>query len=130
MKKVFIAAAVVLVAAVTFLLLSSIGVTDPYVVRQMAVLSAPSDAKIGHTVDTITRTLLVVSRKEVVVISDPGASFKYEVLWIIEHSRKDGSSDPRLYRAEMPKFAVAEHIHPVGSTLPPKIAKFATGGQW
>lgn len=96
----------------------------------MAVVPAPSDAKTGHTVDTATRTLSVVSRQKVVVIADPGASFSHEVLWIVEIPKKDGPNGLMTYQVEMPKFSVAEHIHPLGSDVPPKIAKLASGGQW
>jgi hypothetical protein len=130
MKKALILAVVVVAAGILFLAVKLINVTDPYVVKPVAVLPAPIDAKMGYTVDAATRTLSVVSRKEVVVVSDPGAFFSHEVLWILQVPKKEESRDPVLYRVELPKFADTAHIKLQGSDTPPKIAKFANGDQW
>jgi hypothetical protein len=104
--------------------------TAIYAIKPTVVLQVSSDTAVGHTVDIAKRTLSVVSQREVVVIADPGASFQHEVLWLVEVPRFDGSSDKRLYRFETPKFAVAQHIHPIGAALAPNIAKFASNGDW
>jgi hypothetical protein len=128
-KTLSIAAAAVLLTGA--LVLWKMGAaTAPYAIRPIAVLAVSNDAVVGHTVDLAKRSLSVVSQREVVVVADPGASFQHEVLWLVEVPRSDGSSDKRLYRFETPKFAVAQHIHPIGAALAPNIAKFASNGHW
>lgn len=131
MKKLLIPACLVIVvaidAAVGFLIFQGVTITDPYIIKPTSQLPARGDANVGHTIKTGTHTLSVVSRKNVVVIADPGASFKYEVLWLVKKPREDRSDNPVEYQYALPEYALAEHINPIGSETPPKIQRVAEG---
>ena len=130
MKRAFVILSIVAVAGLIWLAVELDTCTDPYVVKPTVILPAPSDTKIGHSFDATTHTLSVVSRNEVIVVADPGASFSYEVLWLWEVPPKGGSDRLMLYRVQLPEFSDDEHINPLGAKAPPKIAKFASGDKW
>jgi hypothetical protein len=105
-------------------------VTNPYVVEPLSVSPAPNGAKVGHSVDGTTRTLSIVSRNRVVVVADPGASFQYVDVWLVEKPRRDGSNALVELKCQLPAHAVAEHIHPIGSVVSAKIQRAADGAPW
>jgi hypothetical protein len=134
MKKKLIIAGVVLgtalVAAISLAVWKAATITDPYLVKPVTVSPAPEGAKVGHSVNSGTRTLSVISSNRVVVVADPGASFQYEVLWVVEQPRKDGSPALMEYKCQLPQYAAADHINPAGSKLPLKIQKTAGRDRW
>ena len=105
-------------------------ITDPYLVKPLTSSPAPAGASVGHSVGGGSRTLSVVSSNDIVVVADPRVSFKYVVLWLVERPRKSRASTLMEYRCELPKYAAADHINPIGSRIPPKIQQVADGGQW
>jgi hypothetical protein len=121
---------VVIVVGISVLAWKTITITDPYVVKPITSTPAPVGASVGHSIGSATRTLSIVSSNDIVVVADPGASFQYEVLWLVERPRKDGTHTLMEYKCEMPQYAAAGHINPVGSQIPPKIQQVADGGQW
>lgn len=102
----------------------------PYVLEPMKAMPAPHGARVGHMVNTNARTLSVFSSNSVVVVADPGVSFQYEVLWLVEKPRKDKPAGLLEYKFSLPKYAMAEHINALGSKIPPGIQKVADGNQW
>jgi hypothetical protein len=132
-KGLIIAGAVLGVAvagAISVVYWKAVTITDPYVVEPVTASPAPSGGKAGHSVESNTRTLSILSSNSVVVVADPGVAFQYEVLWLVEKPRRDGSHTLMEYRCKMPQYAMAQHINPVGSQIPPKIQKVAEGNQW
>jgi hypothetical protein len=134
MKKplIIISAAVgftVLVAILT-LARKALTITQPYLVKPLTSSPAPSGASIGHSVASGSRTLSVVTSNDVIVVADPGASFKHEVLWLVERPRKDGARTLLEFKCQLPRYAAIGHINPIGSQIPPKIQGVAEGGNW
>jgi hypothetical protein len=105
-------------------------ITDPYLVKPLTSSPAPSGASVGHSVASGSRTLSIVSSDDVAVAADPGASFQYEVVWLVEHPRKDSTHTLMEFKCELPQYAAVDHINPLGSQIPPKIQRAADGGQW
>ena len=105
-------------------------VTDPYVIKPISVVSAQLGAQTGHTVNREENTLSVVSSNHVIVIADPGSSFQYEVLWLIEKSARDKSDKLLLYKYDLPQHAASEHINPLGSKIPTDIQRIADANRW
>ena len=105
-------------------------VTDPYVVTPLASSSAPANASAGHAVASGSRTLTIVSSSDVVVVADPGASFKHEVIWIVEQPRKDGSKTLKEFRCNLPEYAAVDQIKPPDSSIPTEIQQTANGHRW
>lgn len=105
-------------------------VTDPYVVSPLASTPAPAGAKVGHSVSRGSRLLSVVSGSDVVVVADPGASFKHEVIWLVEQPRKKSSHTLREFRCELPQYATLDQIRPLGSAVPTEIQQIADGSRW
>jgi len=134
MKKPLIIASVVLVLAalvgVATLAWKSFAVTDPYLVKPLTSFPAPVGASVGHSVASGSRTLSIVSSNDVVVVADPGASFRYEVVWLVERSRKDGAHTLMEFKCQLPQYAALGPINPLGSQIPPKIQQVADGGRW
>ena len=134
MKKTLVVVALVVgvlcATAILIFFLRAAAFTEPYMIKPMTASPAPNGVKVGHTMNANTRTLSVFSSNAVVVVADPGVSFQYEVLWIVEQQRNDKSDDLLEYRFELPEYAVAEHINPIGSEIPPTILKAANGNQW
>ena len=134
MKKALIIAGAVLGVAVAGAITVGVWkagtITEPYLVKPVKVSPAPNGARVGHSVKNGTRTLSIFSSNLVVVVADPGASFQYEVVWLVEKPRGDGSHTLMEYTCQLPQYAAAEHINAVGSELPPKIQNKAGGGQW
>ena len=133
MKRPFIIAGVMLglvlsvgVAAVAW---KAFTITDPYLVKPLTSSPAPAGASVGHSVSS-TRTLSIVTSNDVVVVADPGASFQYEVVWLVERPRKDGAHTLMEFKCELPQYAAKDHINPLGSQIPPKIQRLADGEQW
>jgi hypothetical protein len=85
---------------------------------------------VGHSVVSGSRTLSIVSSNDVAVVADPGVSFQYEVVWLVEHPRKDSTHTLMEFKCEMPQYAAIDQIKPLGSQIPPKIQRVADGGQW
>ena len=133
-KKPLIITSVVLgfamLVALAALAWKAFTLTDPYLVKPLTSSPAPAGASIGHSCASGSRTLSIVSSNNIVVVADPGASFKYEVLWLVERPRKSGASTLMEYRCDLPQYAAADHINPIGSRIPPKIQQVADGGQW
>ena len=100
-------------------------VTDPFVVEPISVSPAPKGTRVGYVVDAGTRTLSIVSGSRVIVVADPGASFQYVDLWLVEKPRRDGSRNLLEFNYQLPAYSVGEHIHPVGSPIPSKIQRAA-----
>lgn len=98
-------------------------VTDPYVVPPRSSSPAPAGAQAGYAVTG--RTLTVTSARDVVVVADPGESFKYLPLWIIERPGQDGALTTREY--ELSPYTPAEKIHPPGEAAPEEIREAAEG---
>jgi hypothetical protein len=134
MKKSLIIAGVVLglalFASVAVIAWTASTVTDPYLIRPLTSSPAPPGASVGFSVSSSTRTLSIVSSNDVVVAADPGASFRYEVVWLVEHPRKDKTRTLMEFKCELPQYAAVDHIHALGSQIPPKIQQVADGGQW
>ena len=84
----------------------------------------------GYSVKNGTRTLSIVSSNQVVVVADPGASFRYEELWLVETPRKDGSDALMEYTCQLPKYAVLDHINPPTAQPPSKIQRAAEARGW
>src|SRR5689334_13867358 len=105
-------------------------ITDPYLVKPLTSSPAPVGMSEGHSVSSGTRTLSVISSNDVVVVADPGASFQHEVVWLVEHPRKDGTHTLMQFKCELPQYAAVDHINPLGSQIPPRIQRVADGGQW
>jgi hypothetical protein len=125
-----VALGVAIAGGVSVVVWNAISITKPYVVKPMTTLPAPKGAKVGHSIESSTRTLSIVSSNSVVVVADCGASFQYEVLWLVEKPREDGLHTLMEYRCKLPEYAVSDHINPVGSEIPPKIQKVADGNLW
>jgi hypothetical protein len=104
--------------------------TEPYVVAPLASSAAPASARAGHEVGSGSRTLSVVSSSDIVVVADPGASFKHEVIWIVEQPRKDGSHALKEFTCNLPEYAAADQIKPLGSSIPTEILQTAKGNRW
>ena len=121
---------VAVLAAIAALVLEVFTVTDPYVVTPLGSSTAPAGAHTGHTVGSGSRTLSIVSSSDVVVVADPGASFKHEVIWIVEQPRKDGSHTLKEFTCNLPEYAAADQIKPLGSSIPTEILQTANGHRW
>lgn len=134
MKRVFkvvgVVVALIIAGAVAVVTFKAFTITEPFIVEPVTELAPPKGAKPGHEIKADTRTLSVFSSNLVVVVADPGASFQYDVLWLVEKPREDGSGMLMEYRCELPKHAVAEHINGIGSKLPPEILEAANGNRW
>jgi hypothetical protein len=134
MKKPLIIACIVVglavLVGVAALVWSAFTITDPYLVKPLTSSPVLASASIGHSVASGSRTLSVVSSNDVVVVADPGASFQYEVVWLVERPRRDGASTLTEFKCELPQFAAVGQIKPLGTTIPPKIQQVADGGQW
>lgn len=134
MKKALIIAGavlgVVVAGAIAVGIWKAATITDPYLVKPVAVSPARNGARVGHSVKNGTRTLSIVSSNLVVVVADPGASFQHEVVWLVEKPRGDGNHTLMEYTCQLPQYSAAEHVKPVGSEIPPKIQNTAGGGQW
>jgi hypothetical protein len=134
MKKMLIIAGValglVVLVGISAFAWKAFTITDPYVVKPLTSSPAPAGASVGHSVGSGSRTLSIVSTNNVVVVADPGASFQYEVIWLVERSRKDGAHTLTEYRCELPQYAAADHINPLGSQIPLKIQRIAERAQW
>lgn len=134
MKKklviVGIAIGVLNVVGISALAWNVLTFADPYVVKPLTSTPVPIGSRVGYSIERATRTLSVTSSNDIVVVADPGASFQYEVLWLVERPRKDGSHSLIEYKCKLPQYATASHINPVGSQIPPKIQHVADGGQW
>jgi len=134
MKKPLVIAGIVLglptLVGIAALAWKTFTTTDPYLVRPLKASPAPVGASVGHSVASGSRTLSIVSSNNVVVVADPGASFQYEVVWLVERPRKDGAGTLREFKCELPQYAAVGQIHPLGSQIPPKIQRVADGGQW
>jgi hypothetical protein len=125
-----IAVAVAVLAATSFGVWKFLTVTDPYRVEPISASPAPVGAKVGYTVKNDTRTLSIISSNRVVVVADPGASFRYEVLWLVERPRKDGSAALMEYTCKLPEFAAVDHIYPPTTQPPLKIQKASEAIGW
>jgi hypothetical protein len=125
-----ITVAVVAMAAASFGAWKLLTVTDPYRVEPITASPAPTGAKVGYTVKMDTRTISIVSSNQVVVVADPGTSFRYEALWLIERPRKDGSASLIEYACKLPEFAAVDNIHPPTAQPPPKIQKASEAIGW
>lgn len=134
MKKPLIIVAIALSLAVLVgvaaLVWEAFTITDPYLVKPLSSSPAPAGASVGHSVTSGSRTLCVVSSNDVVVVSDPGVSFLYEVVWLVERPKKGGTHTLTEFRCELPQYAVADQINPLGSQIPPKVQQVANGGRW
>jgi hypothetical protein len=117
-------------AAIAALVWEVLTVTDPYVVIPLASSTAPASARAGHTVKSGSRTLSIVSSRDVVVVADPGASFKHEVVWIVEQPRKNGSHALKEFTCSLPEYAAVDQIKPLGSSIPTEIQRIANGHRW
>jgi hypothetical protein len=104
--------------------------TGPYLVKPLSSSPAPAGTSVGYSFTSCSRTLSVVSSNDVVVVSDPGVSFQYEVVWLVERPRKGGAHTLTEFRCELPQHAAAGHINPLGSQIPPMIQEIADGGEW
>jgi len=133
MKKPLVIAGVVLglavLVGVTALAWKAFTVTDAYLVKPLTASPAPPGARIGHSVASGSRTLSIVSSNDVIVVADPGASFQYEVIWLVERPRKDGAHTLTEFKCELPQYAAIDQIKPLGSRIPLKIQRTADGGQ-
>ena len=105
-------------------------VTDPYVVSPLTSSPAPAGAKVGHSVSSGSRLLSIVSVSGVVVVADPGASFKHEIIWLVEQPKKGISHTIMEFTCELPQYAAVDQIRPLGSPVPTKIQKVADGRRW
>lgn len=121
---------VAVLAAITAVAWEVFTVTDPYVVTPLVSSSAPANASAGHAVGSGSRTLSIVSSSDVVVVADPGSSFKHEVIWIVEQPRKDGSHTLKEFTCNLPEYAAVEQIKPLGSAIPSEIQQTANGHRW
>jgi len=134
MKKTLIIAGIVLglavLVGVAAFAWKAFTITDPYLVRSLTSSPAPSDVSVGHSVVSGSRTLSIVSSNDVAVVADPGVSFQYEVVWLVERPRKDSTHTLMEFKCELPRYAAVDHIKPLGSQIPPKIQRVADGGQW
>lgn len=104
--------------------------TDPYVVKPLKSSPAPAGAMTGFSVANGSRTLSVFSTNDVVVVSDPGESSKYEVIWMVQQPRKAGTNTLMEFKCELPKAADVDQIKLLGSEIPPKVRKVAEGRFW
>jgi hypothetical protein len=118
---------IVLAAGISILAWKALTITDPYLVKPLTSSPALPGATVSYSLATATRTLSIVTSNDVVVVADPGASFRYEVLWLVERPKKDGASTLMEYKCKLPQYAAADHINPIGSQIPPKIQQVADG---
>jgi hypothetical protein len=119
-----------LVVGVAALAWRAFTATDPYLVKPLTSSSASAGASVGYSIASGSRTLSIVSSNDVVVVADPGASFRYEVVWLVERPRKDGAHTLTEFKCELPQGAAVDQIRPLGSAIPPEIQQVANGGQW
>ena len=133
MKMKFIIAGIVVMAVlagITALAWEVLTVTNPYVVSPLSSSPAPASASVGRSIGSGSRILSVVSSLDVVVVADPGASFKYEVVWLVELPRKDGSHALKVFRCDLPQHASVDQIRSLGSAIPTEIQQTADGRRW
>jgi hypothetical protein len=130
MKIVLIVLSAVVLAGTLVLGWKALTATDPYIVQPMATLPAPDGATVGHALEPTSRMLSIVSSTDVVVVADPSASFRHEVLWLVERPSKTGERRLMEYKYTLQQPAVADHIHPIGSQVPLKIQQVTDGWPW
>jgi hypothetical protein len=131
-KKIIIAgvACFAVFAGVTVLAWKVFTVTNPYLIRPVTSSAAPNGASVGHSLNSGSRILSIVSSRDVVVVADPGASFNHEVVWLVEQPRKDGTQTLKEFRCDMPDHATLDQIKPLGSPVPTEIQQVADSGRW
>ncbi len=95
-------------------------ITDPYRIEPLASHPAPEGASVGHSVNSDSRLLSIVSRNEVIVVVDPGAAFRYEVTWIVEQPREDGTEVLREVTYKLTEYSAIDKIKPMGTPIPEK----------
>jgi hypothetical protein len=105
-------------------------IISPYIVKPLKYSLAPVGSVVGFSIQSDTRTLSIVSSNDVLVVADPGVSFKYEELWLVERPRKNGDTSLLEFKFLLPEHATAEHINPISSRIPPKIQQLADDGSW
>ena len=133
MKIKTIIAGLVGVAAlvgVTALAWEALTVTDPYRVAPLTSYPASPGATVGHSVNSSTRILSVVSSGEVVVVADPGESFRYEVVWLVEKPTAGSARALKEFRCNLPEFATESQIRPLGTPVPARIQHVADSNRW
>jgi hypothetical protein len=130
MKIVLFILSAALLAGTLVLGWKALTVTDPYIVEPMATSPARAGATVGHALEPTSRILSIVSNTDVVVVADPGASFRHEVLWLVERPGKTGERRLMEYKYKLKQHAVADHIHPIGAQVPLKIQQVADGRPW
>lgn len=99
-------------------------VTSPYLIKPASRVSPPVGAAPGTSFNASTHSLSVVSDVPLVVVADPGKSFKHEVIWVIAQAAEK-KEEPMEYRFNLSEYTVEKHIHPPGVTVPPEIKKAA-----
>ena len=124
------AAGVIALVGVGVLAWKFFTISDPYLVKPLRSSPAPVAAMTGYSVASGSRTLSVISSNDIVVVADPGASSTYEVVWLVQQPRKDGTHALMEFKCELPPNAAVDRIEPLGSPIPPKIQKVANGRLW
>lgn len=104
-------------------------ITDPYLVKPLKCAPAPVGATVGDSITSGSHSLSVISSNDVVVVVDPGVSFLYEVVWLVERPRRDGKHTLLEFKCELPQHAEG-HIKPLGSHIPAKIRRVADESLW
>jgi hypothetical protein len=134
MKKATIVAlclfGLVIITPVAFVAYTAATIMEPHIIRPTATTAAGKDAKAGYVYDQKTHVLLVTSDQDMVVVCDPGVAFKYEVIWVVPHSRTGGDSAFLESRYALSEFTRADQIFSTESAIPPKILKTANGPSW
>ena len=115
---------------VTALAWEVLTVSDPYRVEPLTSSPASVGATAGHSVDSSTRTLSIVSSGEVVVVADPGESFRYEVIWLVEKPCAGTAHLLKEFCCKLPEFATESQIRPMGTPVPAKIQQVADRNRW
>jgi len=118
---------IAIASIVAFFSYSAMTATKPYIVKPSSFRTASNDLQTGYSFDHSTHVLSVASSKDVVVVCDPGKSFRYVVTWIIERPRKTNDLIPVVKHYHLSKFSEYDHIHAPTSECPPEILKAANG---
>jgi hypothetical protein len=122
--------AILVVTVIGYAGYTAFTVTDPYVVKPASIEPAKKEAIIGYSFDKESKTLSVTTSKDVILVADPGKSFKYVEIWILERPRASNDTLLSEYKFHVSEFAQDDKIHFANTEIPTEIAKVAQRTEW
>lgn len=123
--SVIMASAIIAITSFVFMVNKKISSsTEIYKISPTSIKPSSKKTATNYSFDPKSQELIISSDNDVIVIADPGESFSYVAIWIVELPNIKSLGGTKEFNFKLTEFSSERHIHGPKEQRPEKIIEF------